>query len=289
VILNAGEHLVIRAANHTRPIIEIPEQKASKADALVVRSNDKRPGGCMVLDGLTITGRALRLQGSLCKVIIRDSTLVPGWGLDHKCEPYRSGEPSLEIHNTNACIQIERSIIGAIRVRQNDTKADPVRVHITDSIIDATSDTRPAIQGITNCANLTLSIKASTVFGNVDIHAIELAENTIFTGQVHVARKQIGCVRFSFVPAGSRTPRRYRCQPDGKPDVMPFFESTRYGQPTYARLKSKTPPEITRGADDESEMGVYHRLYEPQRTDNLTVRLEEFTPAGSDVGLIKVN
>ena len=44
--------------------------------------------------------------------------------------------------------------------------------------------------------------------------AIQLAENSIFLGKVHVARRQTGCMRFSYVPLGSRTPKRYHCQPD---------------------------------------------------------------------------
>ena len=40
-----------------------------------------------------------------------------------------------------------------------------------------------------------------------------------------------------------------------------------------------------RGADDESEMGVYHDLFQPQREANLRTRLDEFTPAGMTAGL----
>lgn len=41
-----------------------------------------------------------------------------------------------------------------------------------------------------------------------------------------------------------------------------------------------------RGADDESEMGVYHHLYEPQRETLLRARLDQYTPAGMTVGLL---
>jgi hypothetical protein len=44
--------------------------------------------------------------------------------------------------------------------------------------------------------------------------------------------------------------------------------------------------EIKCGADDESEMGVFHDLYQPQRTANLRARLDEYTPAGMDAGII---
>jgi hypothetical protein len=112
-------------------------------------------------------------------------------------------------------------------------------------------------------------------------------------------------VRFCYVPAGSRTPRRYDCQPDlavsalranGIPtqaereraemSVRPHFNSVRYGTPAYCQLAETCPVEISRGADDESEMGVYHDLFQPQREANLRARLDEFTPAGVDAGII---
>jgi hypothetical protein len=47
--------------------------------------------------------------------------------------------------------------------------------------------------------------------------------------------------------------------------------------------------EILRGADDESEMGAFHDLFQPQRAANLLARLEEYIPAGMDVGLINAS
>lgn len=114
---------------------------------------------------------------------------------------------------------------------------------------------------------------------------MELGENSIFTGLMTVGRRQIGCLRFCSVPSGSRTPRRYRCQPDGalaaiNPAVTgpardalraaevlrvrPPFDAVRYGRPEYARLSLDCAPEITRGADDESEMGVFHHSLPPR-------------------------
>ena len=113
-----------------------------------------------------------------------------------------------------------------------------------------------------------------------------------------MARRQIGCLRFSSYVPGSRTPRRYECQPDlaerrgpmptarERQRVRPRFRSVRYGSPVYARLADAAPAEIRRGADDESEMGVFHDLYQPQREANLRARLDEYTPAGVDAGLI---
>jgi hypothetical protein len=113
-----------------------------------------------------------------------------------------------------------------------------------------------------------------------------LAENSIFTSEIGVARRQKGCVRFCYVPAGSRTPRQHECVNDFS--LHPVFESVLYGTPAYCQLAANCPSEIRRGADDESEMGVFHDLFQPQRDASLRVRLEEFVPAGSDVGVIYV-
>jgi hypothetical protein len=126
-----------------------------------------------------------------------------------------------------------------------------------------------------------------------------LAENSIFMGKVTVARRQTGCVRFCYVPPGSKTPRRYRCQPDlveaaapaeakdrERQRVRPRFNSQRYGQHAYCQLAHLCADEIKQGADDGSEMGVFHNLFEPQRQAILQARLDEFTPADMTAGLI---
>jgi hypothetical protein len=105
---------------------------------------------------------------------------------------------------------------------------------------------------------------------------------------------------------GKRTPRRFRCQPDlvdsenkrrnGLPDhaedkqplIRPQlrFLSTTYGQPDYCQLPIE-PVEapdlalraITQGAESESEMGVFHNEYFPQRRSRLQQQLTDFTPA----------
>ncbi len=118
-------------------------------------------------------------------------------------------------------------------------------------------------------------------------------------------------MRFCYVPCGSRTPRRFECQPDlvlkavadqflrGEITleqknlalateswrVVPVFNSTRYGTPTYGQLADACAVEITTGADDSSELGAFHDLYQPQRADNLRTRLDEYIPAGMNAGI----
>ncbi|HJP66967.1 MAG TPA: hypothetical protein VKA30_11775 [Actinomycetota bacterium] len=127
-----------------------------------------------------------------------------------------------------------------------------------------------------------------TVFGGCFIRQLDLASNVIFTEPVLAERRQEGCTRFTFVPEGSRVPRRYHCQPAPGASVAPLFDSTAYGQPSYARLASTCPPEIATGADDEGEIGAFHLLQEPQRIENLRRGLDEYLPFGLEAGMFFV-
>jgi hypothetical protein len=307
--LNRGQSLQIRAANRKRPIIYLHEQYKNRPEWLAVKS---KTGGCFTLDGFLVTGRSMRVEGAVEQVRIRHCTFVPGWGLGPGCDPKRPAKPSLEFYKTDCRVVIEHSIVGSIQVFKDEVRGDPMEISISDSIIDATSDTREAI-GAPNWprAHAVLQIVRSTIIGQVETNSIALASDSIFTGIISVTRRQIGCMRFCYVPPESRTPRRYNCQPDlveaavnrkfDKPEqndkrvnalrterirVEPQFNSKRYGRPEYCQLALSCAREISAGASDESEMGVFHDLFQPQRTANLRVRLEEFMPAGSEAGII---
>jgi hypothetical protein len=299
-VLDHGDRLEVRAAEGARPVIRLLDWYSNRPDALIIRAtepDDEREDDCeddcgkpkpplVVLDGLLVTGRGVHVSGPMGQLVIRHSTLVPGWTLEPECEPVQPEEPSLILDCTTACVQIERSILGTILVAANEVRTDPLEIHIADSILDATGRDREAVSG-PECshAHAMLSVHRSTVIGEVHTHAIRIAENSILDGFVHVARRGIGCLRFCYVPANSRTPRQYRCESVHRPR----FTSTRYGTPTYGQLAAGCPPEITRGADDGSELGAFHDLFQPQREDNLRARLDEFLPAGMTAGIVFVS
>jgi len=335
------ESLQLRAASRTRPIIRLLDWQTSKPDALTVTGNK---GSRFTLDGVMVTGRGVQIAGDLAELTIRHSTLIPGWTLDCNCEPQRYTEPSLEIFSPNVCVKIEHTILGAIQidpaiyvllkeqseeVQEGSTddegtmarcqgigaevRLDPIPICISDSILDATDPELEAI-GAPGCpvAHACLTILRSTVIGQIQVHAVLLGENSIFDGRITVARRQKGCLRFCYVTPESRTPSRYRCQPDlverpikvqfdqrliSKTErdraleceqlrIKPRFNSRYYSTPAYCQLADSCAEEIKRGADDESEMGVFHNLYQPQRAANLCARLNEYVPAGVNAGII---
>lgn len=335
-----GESLQIRAGRRitrpegdstgwTRPVLRLLDYQTDQADALTVRG---KAGSRLVLEGLLVSGRGIQLFGGreysgeehdneppshkdeLCDLTIRHCTLVPGWGVDCHCEPLRPNEPSLEIQDSHGTVYIDHSIVGTIRVSASEVDGDPVRLVINDSIVDATGMALGAIEGDDgSMAFASLSISRTTVLGTVSAHAVKLAENSIFMGPLRLARRQGGCIRFCYVSPGSRTPRRYHCEPDLRRDavdeampgasaadrelellreegrVRPLFTSTRYGKPAYCQLALNCADEIKQGADDESEMGAFHDLFQPQREANLRTRLGEYTPASMDVGIVFAN
>lgn len=313
VRLRPGQSLTLRAAAGARPVIRLIDWQTDLPDALSVELD---AGSRFTLEGILLAGRPMQVsaaqdpQTTHCgtAVVIRHCTLVPGWGIGCDCGPERASEPSLELLGVQAHVHIEHSIVGSIHVRQDGVGSDPITLVINDSIVDAagSGDAIGALDAAV--AHVRLTLRDSTVFGQVQVHAVALVENTLFDDCLNVARRQIGCVRYSHIPCHCRSPRRYRCQPDevtaavrarhlpeatGKTlvtaerqRVQPRFQSRRYGLPGYARLTPDTALEIRRGADDGSEMGVYHDLHEPQREANLRARLDQHTPAGMTVGLV---
>jgi hypothetical protein len=145
-------------------------------------------------------------------------------------------------------------------------------------------------------------IERSTIFGPVFVRELALGSETIFTAPVQTQRQQAGCVRFSYVPDGSITPRRFRCQPDlalaGVTDpaererirarLAPAFTAERFSDPGYAQLRLSSAEEIRTGAENGAEMGVFCTLMQPQREANLRTRLEEYLPFGLEAALIYI-
>lgn len=307
----SGALLAIEAADGFRPHLRLEGPLAIIGD---------RDDFTLTLSGLLIEG-TVDLQGSLRRLRLIHSTLVPGISIaepDAELPPAPPTSPpsltaaALDVTgapaNTELAVELAFAITGALHVPAH---AEAIRA--LDSIIDGTG--QPALRGpqAADAPSPPLHLERCTVRGPVAAGAITLATETIFDGPVMADRVGIGCVRFSWVQPGSRTPRRYRCQPDlaearalgDAPDplapaqrdaiveavrrrIRPAFTDDRYGQPAYLQLTHSTPIEIAQGAEDGAEMGVYAHLRQPQRAANLRTRLEEYLPFGLEPGLIYV-
>jgi hypothetical protein len=242
--------------------------------------------GELIVSGLLLEGRLTVVEGNLGRLSVYDSTLAPAAG-GMTVESTGTGAAS----NRSLAVSLDRSISGPVSL-----PAGVRRLHLGDAIVDGAG--APVTL---DAAGALAELDAVTVIGGVIVERLE-ASNTLFTARVTVQRRQEGCVRFSHVPAGSSTPRRFRCQPDlalaGQTDpatieriraaLVPVFTSTRYRDPGYGQLGSTAAAELRAGAEDGSEMGAFSSLKEPQREANLRIALDEYLRSGLEAGIFFV-
>ncbi|WP_282606170.1 hypothetical protein [Pelagibius sp. Alg239-R121] len=315
----AATEVGLRAADGARPILR------AAAPIEIHGGSDAR----VSLNGLVVEGAALHIVpdpsgASLGAVSLSHMTLVPGLAFTETGAPQSPGAESLRITATGVELDIARSIAGPMRM------LDTTNVRIEDCIIDAASlaslDSAEglAVSGLAGEGDPAgaLTILTSTVIGRILTRSFPLVSDAILfardpgdgSAPVRALRKQEGCMRFSYVPDGSVTPRRYRCQPQlaidqavtareeetGVPAtaaeralialrirrwLRPSFTALSASAPAYAQLRQVAPAEIRTGASDGGEMGVYHVLFQPQREANLRIRLEEYLRFGLEAGV----
>ena len=252
--------------------------------------------GQVFINGVLLAG-ALRASGPGLGVVVQDSTLVPGRALTRHGLPAEPGAPSLVLDCPGGALTLDRCIAGPLLVHATAS------ARITNSVVDATERwhvayAAPDMMGEGGA----LHVEDSTVIGKVRTHLLPLASNTIFLARrpVHdpwaaaiwCTRRQSGCVRFCFVPSDAITPGQYRCLPGADTSLefalAPQFVSLRYGSPSYALLSGDCPVAAWQGADDESQIGAYHLLFETQGVGNLRTRIEEYLPFGLEAGIFLV-
>jgi hypothetical protein len=302
VDLPAGRFLVIQANSGNRPTIRIIDDEGYVATLPIGGSegSDTRLilSGLLIEGGIDVTGQSLEL------VQIVHCTFVPAF------------RPSVTVAHMNIKVEIDHSITGPLYM-----PAEIKGLRILDSIIDSPDREQFAISDGIKGPGPSTTIERTTVFGKVRVREMTSASNVIFTDTVTVDHRQQNCVRYSFVPDGSQTSRRYRCQPDleiskqiedeenkaqaenisfdtsGRELIrtevvsrlVPAFTSIRYGDPGYGQLHTSCPEQIRTGADDGSEMGAFHHLKQPQREANLCTALDEYLRFGLEPGILYVD
>lgn len=257
--------------------------------------DDPNPGE-LVLDGILIEGKISVVEGNLGGLQVAHCTLTPE---NDGIEVLSSGGPGKS--NDALELTIRQTICGGIVLSETVPGLD-----LIDSIIGMDGSTAIDAKGTT------VSIEQCTILGRSYMRKLE-ASNSIFKSDVEVEQRQAGCMRFCFVPYDSSTPRRFQCQPDlalskqaVKEEVssvedlpeninnavldrmQPVFTSLTYGKPAYLQLSPACPVEIFTGAEDNSEMGVFSILQQPQREKNLLAALEEYLRFGLEAGIFYV-
>lgn len=304
-----GRSLTFEAADRERPLLQTPP--GGLQIQVQVAAGERDRTAVVTLSGLLVEG-FVDVQGELGRLRLWHTTLVPGRALQSDGSPV-SADPSVMVTASNVRFRLEAafSILGPVVM---PAAADGL--WLVDSIVDAVDgDGAAAVSAGGGQRGPGVVAERSTVFGSMTIARLDLSES-IVSGVIDTERTQDGCVRFSWVPPSSVTPRRYRCQPDLAVEralddarrrnptlstaegaairagvvaaVVPMFATRRYGEAAYGQLHLGAPVEITRGAEDESEMGALCHLKQTQRESNLHLRLSEYLPFGLDAALVYV-
>lgn len=282
IIVPAGTHVVLAAGDwkkspdpkhgpdRRRPgDIAATETRPTIAGDIRVRGDAGAAGqapGTLVIDGFLIDGTVTVEPGALGSLRLAHSTLVPG------------AAPSLviqaggtqETKNAALVVVLDHVICGSIQASEYITG-----IGIADSIVKGSVDVPD------------LRLERCTVIGPTASRTMSASES-IFTELVSVARRQTGCVRYSWLPPASRVPRRFRCQPAdaaAASTIHPTFTSTALGDPGFAQLAASTPLEILQGAQNEGEMGAFNALGQPRRLADLRARLDEYLRLGLEAGV----
>ena len=275
--LEPGEHLRLRAVGIERPVLRILDGGDGERACLVVRGG---AGSRFMLDGVALRGGAIDIASTHAAqddgpappaftVRLRHCTLVPGWDPASVERSAWRGKPSIDARPAHLALRIEHSILGPIRVASVAERSPMLDLHVGNSIIDGGHEAALAISDDGyGAAMAQAQFSRVTVIGAVQVQQLGLAANSLFLGALLVAQRSTGCVSFSYLAPGSKTPHRIDCQPELAQQsagvnapvqdlrVQPRFATLQYGAPGYGRLVPGCAEEITCGADDHTQMGA---------------------------------
>jgi hypothetical protein len=261
------------------------------------------PGECS-FNGLMLEGRLVVAPGHLGRLALAHCSLLHGFG----------GLGVQSGGNERLRLSVQRSICPGIEA------SGPLGdIAVADSLIGSGSGEGSPPDVCLGAPEAALELARSSFLGGVEAQTLS-ATDCLFDGPLQVQRRQEGCVRFSYVPPGAATPRRYRCQPEletaartaalfeavrrqgreatdaevaalraeVEARVRPRFVSRRMGAPGFGQLERRCPVCIREGAESGAEMGAFEFLKQPQREANLRDALDEYLRFGLEAGLVWV-
>lgn len=301
IVVAANGHVELRAADSCHPTLLLGAELTVTGGA----SSSCDINGLLVAYAAPAANSALPLAlvhlpgvtaNQLSRLGLKHCTLAPGWDLGGAVPAPATARPALLVEAEGVAITAQRCIVGGFLVNGQSSAS------LSDSVVDASERTGLAYAGSADAAGSPpapggeLVLSGCTVVGRVYASLLRLVSNSIiraaltkasasWQGPLWAARKQEGCVRFSYLPAGAVLPRQFECVQEASDEPEPLFVSSHYGDPGYAKLFPSTPDAVRRGAEDAGEMGAFHFTRAPQIEADLRARLAEYVPAGLEFGI----
>lgn len=255
---------------------------------------------------------------------IRHCTLLPGPSPQFDALLSETASlPRLVAELPGLSVSMEKCITGGIRTQEQVeiSISDSIVDALSPSQVAFSALDNEEGGGILQVRNSTMigKVHAHTMkmASNTIFMAEKAAAGDTWLAPVLTKRLQEGCIRFSWIPEGAIVPHPYRCQPATAAEqaeeaaealskeatpaevsaakalarsstlarVRPQFTSLEHGEAGYCQLHRHCAQQIAKGADNESEMGAFHHLFQPQRVANLRIRLEEYLRFGLEAGI----
>lgn len=249
-----------------------------------------RAGQC-TLDGLELSNGLTLRKSSFDRLAIRHCTIrKPG---------------SAAIATTAALvgteIEIDKSILGRCRF-DFGSSPNQARLRITNSVLHGDG----AAGDVLSAESCDTQLCGVTLFGRAGFRRLD-ATNALFTEAVSTRRRQAGCVRYSHVPPGSTTPRRFRCAPDIQissraenkgaqlttderaAEVLsarPVFLDEEPDAPGFAMLHPLCPDAIALGGEGETEIGVFTLAASRLLLRNMKQLFDIYLPFGKRAAIL---
>lgn len=252
--------------------------------------DEERAGSCL-FDGLELTGGLALRKDAFTRLDLRHCTVRnPGGAAISTSAPLVGTQ-----------IAVTHSRLGPCRLDFGSQSAQG-QLALADSLLFADGASEPVLAA-RSCA---VEMHGVTVLGEAHVRSLE-ATNALFTQPVHCTRRQAGCLRYSHVPPGSTTPRRFRCQPDlalarraeakGAPltaterdaeilGARPLFLDTEADAPGLAMLHALCPDAVALGGEGEAEMGAFSRTASRLRLRNMAALFDRSVPFATRAALL---
>ena len=253
------------------------------------------PEGRVMFSGILLAGQ-LRSSGQSLSIGLQDCTLVPGRRLARNGLPTSSGTPSLLIGVPGSDLTLDHVITGPVAI----DAAASARVTEFDRrchLALAGGLCRPGRRR----RRRSLHIEDSTIIGKVRAH--DCRSPPTRSSWRAAAARSMECRRVVHPPPVRLRAVLFRALrllitprpvplPAGGPGARggagAAIRRLHYGRPSYGLLAGDCPVAVWQGADDESQIGAYHLLFETQGVANLRTRFDEYLPFGLEAGIFLI-
>ncbi len=309
--------LIIRAADHQRPIIKVAQPMRFRPTNVKGANEEEQKQFDAVMGNLTLrleglylapghafpAGEPLIARAALHSLEVLNCTLEPGGfeNLDgsrapirtsmNLQEPYGFGAAEEKAFNQTPEVIFQRSITGPLFIDSG------YLLFLTDSIIDGGSGMSedPAVAALAVSGNGAdpasswgppAQVEGITVFGRMRVETIN-GRGGIWVHTLEVLDNQKGCLKFSYFSGqGDRLPQSHGCVNGTEAELR--FVSEIFGQPAYGQLAHTSDFRIRERGPNDDGMGAFGFLLEAHKWRNIQIRFREFMPVGVRPLLIPV-